>query len=308
MTTKVKSVYNMTPVLRDALLTRLATPVKPLALQKQIMSPQQWKFVQELCSGDGGVTLKEAAIRAGYSPEKARETARRLTDPQKMPHVVAAIQEFRVELAERYGTNFERHMRDLQKIRDAAMEAGNFGAAVTAEYRRGQALGTIYIERKEIRVGHIDSMSKEEVMRRLTEIQQIYGGAGVPAIDHESIIDMTPEEIAIARTPPPTIAEEMKADELERRIAAEEARRKLKRQRGRALLTALHGAEKAAILRPDLFEAGRVCDDDDQSDAGGERGADGTGGELPSTDDDEQVSDVHFDPDAPAGDDEVFNG
>jgi phage terminase small subunit len=308
MKAKVKSVYNMTPVLKDALLTRLATPVKPLALQKKIMSPQQWKFVQELCSGDGGVTLKEAAIRAGYSPETARETARRLTDPQKMPHVVAAIQEFRVELAERYGTNFERHMRDLQKIRDAALEAGNFGAAVTAEYRRGQALGTIYIERKEIRIGLIDSMSKEEVMRRLTEIQQIYGGAGVPAIDHGSIIDMTPEEIAIARTPPPTVAEEMKADELERRIAAEEARRERKRQHGRALLTKIHGAEKAALLRPDLFEAGRIRDDDDQGDADGERGADAGGGGVPSEDDDEQVSDVHFDPDAPSGDDEDFAG
>ena len=303
-----KNIFNVPPMLNDGLQTRLATLVKPLAQQKRIVTPREWKFVQELCANDGAITLKEAAIRAGYSSTNAGSIARRLTDPQRAPQVVAAIQEFRRELAERYGTNFERHMRDLQKIRDAAMDAGNFGAAVTAEYRRGQALGTIYIERKEIRIGVIDSMSKEDVLRRLTEIQQIYGGAGVPAIDHESIIDMTPEEIAIARTPPPTIAEEMKADELERRIAAEEARRKLKRQRGRALLTALHGAEKAAILRPDLFEAGRVCDDDDQSDAGGERGADGTGGELPSTDDDEQVSDVHFDPDAPAGDDEVFNG
>ena len=308
MTTKAKSVYNMTPTLKDALLERLATPVKPLALQKKVMSPQQWKFVQELCSGDGGVTLKEAAIRAGYSPETARETARRLTDPQKMPHVVAAIQEYRVELAEKYGTNFERHMRDLQKIRDAAMEAGNFGAAVTAEYRRGQALGTIYIERKEIRVGLIDSMSKEEVMRKLKEIQQVYGGTDVPAISHGSIIDMTPEEIAVAKTPPLTVAEEMKADELERRIAAEEARREHKRQRGRALLIKIHGSEKAALLRPDLFEAGRVRDDDDQGDEDGECGADGAGGELSSEDDNDSMSDVYFDPDAPAGDDEDFDG
>jgi len=151
-------------------------------------------------------------------------------------------------------------------------------------------------------------MSKEEVMRRLTEIQQIYGGAGVPAIDHGSIIDMTPEEIAIARTPPPAVAEEMKANELERRIAAEEARREHKRQHGRDLLTALHGAEKAAILRPDLFAISRVRNDDDQSDAGGERRADGTGGELSSADDDHAMSDVHFDPDAPSGDDEPFDG
>ena len=275
MTIKAKSVYNMTPVLKDALLERLATPVKPLALQKKVMSPQQWKFVQELCSGDGGVTLKEAAIRAGYSPEKARETARRLTDPQKMPHVVAAIQEYRVELAERYGTNFERHMRDLQTIRDKAMEAGNFGAAVTAEYRRGQALGTIYIERKEIRVGLIDSMSKEEVMRKLKQIQQVYGGTDVPAISHGSIIDMTPEEIAIATTPPPTVAEVMKTGERGRRIAAEEARLERKREHARTLLIKIHGRAKAATLRPDLFQTEEALADDDQGEGEGEQGDEG---------------------------------
>jgi phage terminase small subunit len=220
-------------MLRDKLLERLATPVKPLRHQARVMSPAEWKFVQELCAGDGTVSMKEAAIRAGWKPDQAGTAARRMTDPAKAPHVVAAIQEYRAELAEKYGTTFERHMRDLQRIRDAAMDAGNFGAAVTAEYRRGQALGTIYIERKEIRVGLIDSMSKEDVMRRLTEIQQLYGGTGVPAIAQGSIIDMTAEEITVAKTPPPTIAEEMKHDERKRRIVAEEDRRERKRQHGR---------------------------------------------------------------------------
>ena len=303
-----KNIFNVPPMLNDGLQTRLTALVKPLAQQKKVVSPREWKFVQELCANDGAITLREAAIRAGYSPTNASGIARRLTDPRRAPQVVAAIQEFRRELAERYGTNFERHMRDLQKIRDAAMDAGNFGAAVTAEYRRGQALGTIYIERKEIRIGVIDSMSKEDVLRRLTEIQQIYGEAAVPAIDHKSIIDMTPEEIAVAKTPPPTIAEEMKNDERQRRIAVEEARRKRKRQHGRDLLTALHGAEKAATLRPDLFEAGRVRADDDQSDADGDGGADAGGVAFSSEDDDDSVSDVYFDPDAPSGDDEPFDG
>jgi hypothetical protein len=71
-------------------------------------------------------------------------------------------------------------MRDLQLIRDKALEAGAYGAAVQAEYRRGQALGTIYVDRKEIRHGSIDSMSKEEVERKLAEIKKIYG-ASIPA-------------------------------------------------------------------------------------------------------------------------------
>jgi phage terminase small subunit len=303
-----KNIYNMPPLLGDGLQTRLGTTVKPLSQQKKIVSPQEWKFVQELCANDGAITLKEAAIRAGYSPTNATATAYRLTDPQRAPHVVAAIQEFRRELAERYGTNFERHMRDLQKIRDAAMDAGNFGAAVTAEYRRGQALGTIYIERKEIRVGMIDSMSKEDVMRRLNEIQQIYGGAPVPVIGQGSIIDMTPEEIAVAKKPPLTIAEEMKENERERRVVVEEARREHKREYARNLLIKIHGEQKAAILRPDLFAVGGVLDDDGEGDEDEGRGADAGGSGFPLEDGDERVSDLYFDPESPTGDDDDFQG
>jgi hypothetical protein len=100
----------------------------------------------------------------------------KLTNPDINPHVVAAIQAYRADLASKYNTSYERHMRDLQIIRDKALDAGAFAAAVQAEYRRGQALGTIYVERKEIRHGTIDSMSKEEVQRKLDELKKLYGG------------------------------------------------------------------------------------------------------------------------------------
>lgn len=187
---RLKEIMNQVPLKRKKLDERLSTKVKPLKEQRKIVTPKEWKFIQELVSGDGRCTLKEAAIRAGYSVDSANDTARKLTDPKKNPHIVAAIQEYRRELGEVYGTNFERHMRDLKEIRDAALDAGNFGAAVTAEYRRGQALGTIYVDRKEIRHGTIDSMSKEEVQRKLDELQQLYGGP-----PPKQIIDMTPDEL-----------------------------------------------------------------------------------------------------------------
>ena len=166
---------------------RITAPVKPH--KPKLLTPQEWKFVEEFVAGDGHVTLKEAAIRAGYSEVWAKNRSRELTDPDKSPHIVAAIQERRRELGEKYATTFERHMRDLQVIRDQALAAGAYGAAVQAEYRRGQALGTIYIDRKEIRHGTIDSMSKEEVMRKLEEIKRLYGGNAGP------IIDVTPTQI-----------------------------------------------------------------------------------------------------------------
>ena len=160
---------------------RINTPVKPH--KPKVLTAQEWKFVEEFCAGDGHVTLKEAALRAGYSENWAKGRARELTDPEFSPHIVAAIQERRRELGEKYGTTFERHMRDLQVIRDQALQAGAYGAAVQAEYRRGQALGSIYIDRKEIRHGTIDSMSKDEVMRKLEEIKRVYGGSAGPIVD-----------------------------------------------------------------------------------------------------------------------------
>lgn len=141
-----------------------------------ILSPKEWAFVQEFVTRDGSMTRTEAAIRAGYTPAAAKSAIATLLDPERSPHVVAAVNDLRMELAEKYGTSFERHMRDLQMIRDKAIDAGAWSAAVQAEYRRGQALGTIYVDRKEIRHGTIDSMSKEEVMRKLEEIRKVYGG------------------------------------------------------------------------------------------------------------------------------------
>ena len=141
--------------------------------KQRTLSQRDWAFVQEYVTRDGVMTRTEAAVRAGYTENTAKIVIARLLDPVRSPHVVAAINELRSELADKYGTTFERHMRDMQIIRDKAIEAGAWSAAVQAEYRRGQALGTIYVDRKEIRVGTIDSMSKEEVMRKLEELKRL---------------------------------------------------------------------------------------------------------------------------------------
>ena len=184
-----KDVWQLPPVIQQKSANRMAAKVGPLAKQKTL-TPKHWKFVQEYVAGDGRVTLKEAAIRAGYKPTSASVIAWQLTNPDINPHIVAAIQAYRAELASKYNTSYERHMKDLQMIRDKALEAGAYAAAVQAEYRRGQALGTIYVERKEIRHGTIDSMSKEEVQRKLDELKRLYGGPPPTAI-----IDLNPSDV-----------------------------------------------------------------------------------------------------------------
>ena len=112
------------------------------------LTRRQEKFVKELVSNDGLITMREAAIRAGYPAASA-------------------------------------HTRDLQKIRDVALENGAYSAAVQAEYRRGQAQGDIYVSKSEIRTGSIDQMSREDVERELERIRGSF----------EPIIDITPEEV-----------------------------------------------------------------------------------------------------------------
>jgi len=210
-----KDVWNVPPVIPKKATKRLASEVRPLRKQKTL-NAKEWKFVQEYVSNDGKMTLKEAAIRAGYKETSASVMAWKLTNPKEYPHVVAAIQAYRAELASKYNTNYERHMRDLQIIRDKAMDAGAWAAAVQAEYRRGQALGTIYVDRKEIRHGTIDSMSKEEVQRKLDELKALYGGPPPTALidaDTGTVIESVDREKDPAfdpgvAAPPPDIFEE----------------------------------------------------------------------------------------------------
>lgn len=138
------------------------------------LTRKQELFVKELVSKDGQITMREAAINAGYAASSAHTRAYELTNPHICPHVVAAIRAYRDELDMKYGVSYKRHIRDLQTIRDLALQNGAYSAAVQAEYRRGQAQGDIYVSKSEIRHGSIDSMSKEEVLKALKELKENY--------------------------------------------------------------------------------------------------------------------------------------
>jgi len=160
-------------------------PERYQKLLKRKLTRRQELFVKELVSKDGQITLREAAINAGFPANSAHVRAHEMTNPNMCPHVVAAIQSYRQELDEKYGVSYQRHLRDLQLIRDLAIQNGAYSAAVQAEYRRGQAHGDIYVNKSEIRHGSIDSMSKEEVMKALEEIRNGYNPV---------TIDITPEK------------------------------------------------------------------------------------------------------------------
>jgi phage terminase small subunit len=149
-------------------------PGKPSVSIHTPLTRMQELFVKELVSKDGQITMREAAINAGFAASGAHTRAYEMTNPHICPHVVAAIRAYRDELDMKYGINYKRHIRDLQVIRDLALQNGAYSAAVQAEYRRGQAQGDIYVNKSEVRHGSIDSMSKEEVLKALQELKENY--------------------------------------------------------------------------------------------------------------------------------------
>ena len=60
-------------------------------------------------------------------------------------------------------------MYKRQVIRDAAAADGSYGPAVNAEIARAK-LGGLMVDRKEVRFGKIDGMSREQLEQRLNEL------------------------------------------------------------------------------------------------------------------------------------------
>ena len=158
---------------------------RPRKNENTQLTRKQERFVKEFVTNDGFLTKRECAIKAGYSKGSAHVKAYELTNPDINPHVVAFMNKYKAEIDEKYGVSYGRHIRDLQRIRDQALEAGAYSAAVQAEKARGLAQGNIYVNKSEIRHGSIDSMSREEVEKELEKIRDTYG---------TSIINVTPKE------------------------------------------------------------------------------------------------------------------
>ncbi len=133
----------------------------------------QQKFAHELVSNEGRKYAYQCAIDAGYSKDRARQTAWELQHPKHHPLVVKYIGEIRQEYQKKYAVTFERHISELGKIRIDALKKGAWSAAVNAEVARGKAAG-LYIEQKIIRTGKLDDLSEEELEKRMKEIIDQY--------------------------------------------------------------------------------------------------------------------------------------
>jgi len=155
-----------------------------MGLPKQL-TEQQIKFAQLLVTNEGRKTPTECAIEAGYADGSARVRASELRNPKRFPLVVQYIGELRDEYNKKYEVDYSKHITELGKIRQAALDKGAWSAAVNAEVARGKAAG-LYIEQKIIRTGKLEDLTAEELESRMKTIIDEYS----PILEGESVSDL----------------------------------------------------------------------------------------------------------------------
>jgi|TARA_R100001460_G_scaffold8301_3_gene20659 phage terminase small subunit len=155
-----------------------------MGVPKQL-TEQQIKFAQLLVTNEGRKTPTECAIEAGYADGSARVRASELRNPKRFPLVVQYIGELRDEYNKKYEVDYSRHITELGKIRQAALDKGAWSAAVNAEVARGKAAG-LYIEQKIIRTGKLEDLTAEELESRMKTIIDEYS----PILEGETLSDL----------------------------------------------------------------------------------------------------------------------
>ena len=133
------------------------------------LTDKQRIFVSIYTENEGRLTPTECARQSGYKTERAATTASELLNNKKYPRVVNAVNKKRNEIAETHKVEMNKHVVELARLREKALNDKSHSAAINAERLRGQAAG-LYVERKEIRTGSIDEMSRDEVISKLKEI------------------------------------------------------------------------------------------------------------------------------------------
>jgi len=152
------------------------------------------RFAECYVFGDenGPMTKTEAAIKAGYSPKRARQEGSELTNPKLSPLVVKYMGELREERLRKHEVTYEGHIAELARLREAALKKGSFSSAVNAEANRGKAAG-LYIDRKIIKTGKLEDMTEQELEAKMKQILDDYG----------QLIDVTPSTTSESSLPTP---------------------------------------------------------------------------------------------------------
>lgn len=110
------------------------------------LTSKQEKFAQAVASGkNNSDAYREAYDARRMQPASVNVNASKLMADAKVALRVAAL---RKPAAANASMTLERHLQDLKDLRDQAMDARQFSAAIAAEVARGKASG-VHVEKSE---------------------------------------------------------------------------------------------------------------------------------------------------------------
>ena len=143
----------------------------------------------------------ECARLAGYSDKNgiAKVQAHKLLNPKYFPHVAEYVVEMREERERKYGVTLMGQLKRLRDLSMGAEDAGQFSAAINAEKTRS-ALGGLTTDRRETSHFHaIESMNREEIEDRLSELRGAHPNAFIDA-QYEVMDDAKTRDVNVEPT------------------------------------------------------------------------------------------------------------
>ena len=158
------------------------------------LTEMQKRFAEYMVFGgpEGMMTQMEAAKLAGYSPKRAKQEGCELMNPRLSPLVAKFIGELKEERRSKFEVNYEKHVAELDRIKQAALKKGSFSSAVNAEVSRGKAAG-LYIDRKIIKTGKLEDRSEQELEAKMKQILHDYEPLLNPKVV-EGVVDEKPSK------------------------------------------------------------------------------------------------------------------
>jgi len=161
-----------------------------MGVPKRLTEMQQ-RFAEYVIFGgpDGPVSQSEAAKLAGYSHKRCRQEGSELMNPRVSPLVAKYIGELKEERMKKFEVNYENHIAELARLREAALKKGSFSSSVNAEVSRGKAAG-LYIDRKIIKHGKLEDLTEEQLEAKMKQILDDYA----PLLNAETVEGEAEEE------------------------------------------------------------------------------------------------------------------
>lgn len=128
-------------------------------MPRTALTPKQEAFAQAIAARERPLDAYRTAFN-NLTASNAVITVR-ASELKRRPLVAARIMELQTKAADRSVLDLERHLRELKQLRDEALVARQFSAAITAEISRGKAAG-LYVDTKKL-IGDPDAPIEHRV-------------------------------------------------------------------------------------------------------------------------------------------------